>query len=393
MIDLNQVRAETRGCERHIHFNNAGAALMPVCVADALHQYLHDEELDGGYETALARDGELEHFYDACARLLNCHREEIAYVENATRAWDMAFYSIPMRAGQHILTTMSEYGSNVIAYQQRCQRDGVELVFVPDDAHGQIDVQALAQRVNPQTALISISHIPTGGGLVNPAAEVGAVARAAGVPYLLDACQAVGQIPLDVEAIGCDFLCGTGRKYLRGPRATGFLYVRREWITRLEPPFVDQHAADLISPEQYRLRDDARRFENWEQNFAGKVGLGIAIDYALALGLDNIRDRVYALAATLRQALGAVPGIAVTDQGAEQCGIVTFVSAGQPAGALKQALAAHGIATTVSDGSGPLVSFKARGLSAVLRASVHYYNTEQEVTRFVEAVRALNKIG
>ncbi len=389
-FDIERARADTPACEQVIHFNNAGAALMPLPVSRAQQQYLAREAEIGGYETVAEYAADLdEGLYASAARLLNCTAGEIAFVENATRAWDMAFYSLAFEPGDRILTTVSEYGSNVIAYLQRARRDGVRVEFVPDDARGQLDVAALEGLLDERVKLISISHIPTGGGLVNPAAEVGRIANAAGIPYLLDACQSVGQIPVDVEAIGCDLLSLTGRKFLRGPRATGLLYARRAFAETLEPVFLDQHAADLVTPDAYRVRDDAKKFENWEQNFAGKYALKTAIDYALDWGLDAIRDRVYDLGAMLRAELTTIDGVTITDQGAERCGIVTFDADRRDAYKISDALKARGMHTSVSDGSGTLVSFERRGLVAVVRASLHYYNSGDEIERFVAALREI----
>lgn len=386
-FDIKRARHETRGCQNLMHLNSAGASLMPAPVADTLRSYLDQEELNGGYETAEAESAALDNFYSASAKLLNCDPDEVAFVENATRAWDMAFYAFDFKPGDRILTTVSEYGSNVIAYLQQAQRQGVEVVFIDDDAAGQMDLAALAAAVDKRTKLISISYVPTGGGLVNPAAEVGRIANAAGIPYLLDACQAVGQIPLDVEQLGCTILSGTGRKYLRGPRGTGLLYVKRDWIERLEPPLLDQHAADLTSATTYTIRSDAKRFENWEQNFAGKAGLGTAIDYALSWGIDSTWKRIQMLAALVRQRLRAIDGVTVVDQGEMQCGIVTFTVDGVVATDIKQALSAHRINVSVSEGSGNLVSYQRRGLTATVRASVHYFNTELEIDQLVDVLR------
>lgn len=388
-FDIARARRETRGCEDAVHFNNAGSALTPAPVADYLQAYLRDDETKGGYETAATRCGELENFYNAAARLLGAAPDEIAFVENATRAWDMVFYALPLAEGDRILTTVSEYGSNLIAYLHRARQCGAEIVVIPDDNHGQIDTKALEQATDGRTKLISISHIPTGGGLVNPAAEVGRIARAHGVPYLLDACQSAGQVPLNVETLGCDFLSATGRKYLRGPRGTGLLYVRRDWIKRLEPPLLDQFSAELIDGETYVVRDDARRFENWERYFAGQAALGVAIDYAMEWGLEAIWERVRHLSSTLRRALWEIPDVEVTDEGAVQCGIVTFNHARFSAGEIKEALAGAGFNTSVSSGSGMRLSYLARGLDALVRSSVHYYNTEEEIERFVARVREL----
>jgi len=385
-FDIERARRETRACEQVAHFNSAGASLMSAPVADALHSYLDKEERCGGYETAESEVAALDNFYTASSKLLNCHVDEIAFAENATRAWDMAFYAFDFKPGDRILTTVSEYGSNVIAYLQQAERQGVELVFVPDDEHGQLDVTALEAALDERTKLISISYIPTGGGLVNPAAEVGRIAQAAQVPFLLDACQAVGQLPLDVEALGCTILSGTGRKYLRGPRGTGLLYVQRDWIERLRPPLLDQHAANLTSASTYTIRDDAKRFENWEQNFAGKAALGTAIDYALAWGLEATWERVQTLGALLRQRLRALDRVTVVDQGQIQCGIVTFTVEAMVAGDIKAALRVRNINVSVSDGSGNRVSYDRRGLTATVRASVHYFNTEDEIDCLIAAL-------
>ncbi|MGB0847863.1 MAG: aminotransferase class V-fold PLP-dependent enzyme [Thiolinea sp.] len=382
-FDISRARSETRACEDIIHFNNAGSSLMPAPVADTLHAFLEKEEHNGGYETADQEEEALNNFYTAAAGMFNCNPDEIAFVENATRAWDMAFYSFRFNRGDRILTSIDEYGSNVIAYIQQAQRYGVEVVFVPNDEYGQLDVTALENLIDDRVKLIAISHIPTGGGLVNPAKAVGKIANAAGIPYLLDACQTVGQMPLDVADIGCDMFSGTGRKFLRGPRGTGVLYVRKERIADMEPPLLDQHAADLVSPDRYIMRSDAKRFENWEQYFAGKAGLGVAMDYAQSFGLAEIQQRIVRLADILRSKLVEIDGITVTDTGLEKCGIVTFYAEQQPPGEIQQHLAKHRINVSTSQGSGNLVSFNQRGLTQVVRASVHYFNTVQEIDYFV----------
>ena len=388
-FDTRRARADTRACEKLIHFNNAGSSLMPAPVVDYLCGFLRLEESLGGYESVEQESAALDNFYQATAKLLNCNPGEIAYAENATRAWDMAFYGMAFSPGDRILTTMSEYGSNVIAYNQQAKKYGVEVVFVPDDEFGQIDVRAMAELVDDRVKLISISMIPTGGGLVNPAAAVGEVARDAGIPFLLDACQAAGQMPLDVEAIGCDMLSATGRKFLRGPRSTGFLYVRSNMMDKLVPPFLDQHAAELVSPGEYRLAEDAKRFENWEQYFAGKAALGVAIDYALDWGLDSICDRVFSLAEVLRSRLEEVDGVQLTDQGRVKCGIVTFSIAHRDAYQIKSELHKRNINVSVSGGSGTLVSFQQRGIEQVIRSSVHYFNTTNEIDTFIGALKEI----
>ncbi|HVI72764.1 MAG TPA: aminotransferase class V-fold PLP-dependent enzyme, partial [Pyrinomonadaceae bacterium] len=340
----------------------------------------------GGYEAKNLELEAVEHVYDAAARLINCAPDEIAFIENATRAWDMAFYAIPFKAGDRILTARAEYSSNYIAYLQVAQRTGAVVEAIPNDEHGQLSVAALRDMIDDRVKLISMTHVPTQGGLVNPAVEVGAVAREAGILYLLDACQSVGQMPMDVKKIGCDMLSATGRKYLRGPRGTGFLYVKRELIEQLEPPFLDLHAATWIADDRYKIRNDARRFENWEMYYAGKVGLGVAIDYALGWDVQTTWPRIKNLAEQLRSQLVALGFVTIHDLGVERCGIVTFNVEGIVADEVQRKLLEMGINVSVSLQESGRLDLAERNISQLVRASVHYYNSEEEIERFSDAV-------
>ncbi len=388
MIDVARVRADTPGCRDVVHLNNAGAALPTRPVLDTVIEHLELEARVGGYMAGDLVAERSTAVYASVASLLGAAPTEIALVENATRAWDMVAYSLgaSFRPGDRILTSGAEYASNVIGLLQLARRTGATVEFVPDDESGQLSVNALRDMLDERVRLVAMSWIPTQGGLVNPAAAVGAVTRAAGVPYLLDACQAVGQLPIDVDALGCDFLSATGRKYLRAPRGTGLLYVRREWIERLDPPFLDVHAAQWVAGDDVVARDDARRFESWERSVANQLGLGAAVDYALALGLDAIATRVVGLAASLREQLASVPGVTLHDRGVDQCGIVTFTVDGVGEHELAASLREQGINISVSTIDFARHDFEARGLTAVARASVHYYNTDDELTRLVDAV-------
>jgi selenocysteine lyase/cysteine desulfurase len=244
--------------------------------------------------------------------------------------------------------------------------------------------------IDERVKLVAITHVPTQGGLVNPVSDIGAITRKHGIPFLLDACQSVGQFPIDVEEIGCDMLSATGRKFLRGPRGTGFLYVRKPWIEKLDPPFLDLHAATWTQADKYVVRSDAKRFENWESYVAGRLGLGVAIDYALSFGLESIGERNRLLSNILRTGLAAMPGVQVHDQGATRCSIVTFTKSGFAPGDIKKQLIAQSINVSVSPANNARLDFEHRGLTAVVRASPHYYNTEAEVMKMLQVVSALN---
>ncbi len=389
MIDIDAVRRDTPACESVLHFNNAGASLMPRPVFDAVKTHLDLELSGGGYEAEDSAASELKAFYTELATLLNASPDEVAYVENATRAWDMAFYGLPLKDGDRILTHESEYASNYLALLHQAKRRNLHIDLIPSDEHGQIDVTAISALVTPRTRLIAITHVPTQGGLVNPAEAVGRVAKEHGLIYLLDACQSVGQIPLDVQALQCDILSGTGRKFLRGPRGTGFLYVRREFMETIDPPFVDLFSATWTSDNEFELRADAKRFENWESYVAGRVGLTAAFRYANTLGADNINARVVSLADELRQKLLNIPAISVQDQGVQKCGIVTFTKEGRSAEEITPALRAQGINTSVALKTSARLDLGSRDIESLTRASVHYFNTSAEVERFVEAIQAL----
>ena len=388
MFDIDKARADTPGADNQIHFNNAGAALMPRCVVEALKGHLDLEAEIGGYEAAGRTLDAQNRVYSAAAEMINCSPGDIAIVENATVAWCAAFYGFAetFRPGDRILTAMAEYGSNYISYLQIAKRKGVIIDTVPNDETGQLSLDALENMIDERVKLISITHVPTNGGLVNPAAGIGRIAQAAGVPYLLDACQSVGQMPVDVEGIGCDMLTATGRKYLRGPRGTGFLYIRPCMLDRFEPLTLDNHAATWTGPDTYEIKADARRFENWEDYVAGKIGLATALDYALAWGIEKTHTRLMKIAGSLRNQLDNVKGITVRDIGAETCGIVTFTADGFEANDIKAEMAAKGINITHSTRFSTRLDMDERNLDAVVRASVHYYNTEEEVKRFMVAL-------
>lgn len=390
-IDVARVRAETPGVQNVLHFNNAGAGLMPSPVLDALTDHLKLEADIGGYEAAAKAAGAIESTYASIAALLNAKPGEIALMENATMAWMSVFHAMvrTFSPGDKIITVEAEYASNYISYIQVARNHGLEIVVAPSDDSGSVDLSALENLIDDRVRLISMTHVPTNGGLVNPAEAVGEIAKRAGVLYLLDACQSAGQIPLDVEKIGCDALSVTGRKYLRGPRGTGFLYVKEDRIEGLEPPFIDLHGALWTSADSYELLKDAKRFENWEFYVAGMVGQGVAVDYALDLGMKNIHARVVDLAVKLRSGLSGIPGVSVQDIGQQKCGIVTFSVDGQQPGDIKAALSGKNINVTTSTRHSTLIDMDRRGIAEVVRSSVHYYNDEDEIARFCEEIENL----
>jgi cysteine desulfurase/selenocysteine lyase len=385
--DIEELRRQTPGTSHLLHFNNAGAALNPAAVTTAVLEHLQQEQRVGAYEAAAAANGAIEHFYTAFATHLNCRAEEIAWAENATHAWNTLLHAITFKPGDRIVTGQSEYASNYLSLLHLAQRCQVHIDVVPNNDTGSLCLEALEKALDGNVRLLALTHVPSQSGVVHPAAQAGAMARARGILYLLDACQSAGQLALDVETLGCDLLTGSGRKYLRGPRGTGFLYARRGALDSLHPAWIDMHAARFLDAQHYALREDARRFENWECFVAGKIGLAVAVDYANALGMQWIEARVRTLATRLRERLREVLNLTVHERGHDLCGIVTFSSGRETADALQQRLLARGINTSVVRVRNNPLDLGAQGLGDLNRASVHYYNTDAEIERFCEALR------
>jgi cysteine desulfurase/selenocysteine lyase len=392
--EVASLRADTPGCATVAHLNNAGASLMPRPVWDAVRTHLESELTCGGYEAAADAAPAIQDTYAALADLVGAHADEIAVAENATRAWDMAFYGVDVQPGDRILTGHAEYVSQHLALLHVARRTGATVEVVPDDEHGQLSVEALSAAMDERVRVVSLVHVPTFGGLVNPAAEVGRVVRQhPRALYFLDACQSAGQLPLNVDQIGCDVLSAPGRKFLRGPRGTGFLYVRRERLGEIAPPFLDARGVDWTVADDYRVHDTARRFETWDTFVAGRIGLGVAARYALTIGLERIATRVAVLAEELRALLAEIDGVTIRDTGQVRCAIVTFTVDGVAPQAVAAAARAQRINVNTIGAGDARLSFDPRGIAEVVRSSVHYFTTRDELERFAGVVRTVARAG
>ena len=390
-LDLARLRAETPGCASRIHFNNAGSGLMATPVLEAITEYLELEAELGGYEAADAREEAIHDFYAATAQLLGCKARNIAFASNATDAFARALSSIPFASGDLILTTRDDYISNQIAFFSLRKRFGVDVVHAPNVPEGGVDVGAMERLMRQRRPrLVAVTHIPTNSGLVQPVAEIGRRCRELELLYLVDACQSVGQYAIDVEQLGCDFLSATGRKFLRGPRGSGLLYVSdRALAAGYEPLFIDMRGARWVGPEDYRQVETAVRFEDWEFSYATLLGSAAAIRYALTVGIDEIAERTPALGAALRERLAELDAVRIFDRGRRRCAIVTFTVDGWNSEVLMTELRRRRINSSVSAREHALYDFTDKGVEACVRMSPHYYNTEQEVDEVIGAVREL----
>ena len=393
MLDVEVLRADTLGCSRVIHLNNAGSALPPRVVTDVMVAHLRREEEIGGYEAHAEAADRVFAAYDSVAQLVNVGRDRVAFVESATAAWDRGIQAIAFsehfEAGDRFLVASSEYASNVIPLLQLAQRHGATVEFIPDGDDGTLDVEALGAMLDERVRIVSITHAPSQNGLLNDVVAVGDMLRinGSGAWYLVDACQSVGQLPVDFGRIGCDVLSATGRKFLRGPRGTGFLAVSQRMLDEVQPFPLDLHGGEWTTDSDYAVAPGAARFESWERSSAGLLGLGAAVDYALGCGIDDLRARIDLLATRLREGLGDIPGVDVRDRGSIRTGIVTL-SARDPQ-SIVAGLRTAGINTSFSPPDYARHDFVTHGIDGLVRLSPHAYNTEDEIHVAVERVAAL----
>lgn len=390
MVDEQRVRDDTPGVGAGAVFlDSAGSSLPPRVVTETVIAHLRREAEIGGYRAANERLADLAGVKDAIATLLNTTPETIALSDSATRGWSDFFYAVPLHPGDRILLSGADYASNAIAALQRARATGARVEQIPSDDVGRIDLDALAAMMDDRVRLVSLLHVPTNGGLVNPVAAAARIAREAGAFVLLDACQSAGQLPLDVAELGVDALSATGRKWLRGPRGTGFLYLRPELAAAMEPGRLDLHSAQWTGPQEYRMAPDASRFEFWEHDVAARLGLGAAVRYLLELGPEEVYAAVAERAEYLRGALDDLPAVTVRDLGVEHSGIVSFTVAGTAPVEVRDRLLGKDITVTVSHRGSTLLDMSARGLDSVVRASPHCFVSYDELDRFVGAVSAL----
>lgn len=391
---LARWREDTPGCqssEGRLHFNNAGSALPPRCVTETVLGYLEHESLLGGYEAEDEAAGRIAAVYGRLAELLGTQAGNVAIVENATVAFSQALSAFDFRPGDKIVTTRSDYPSNQTMYLSLARRLGVEVVHAADLPEGGVDPQSVRELLrDPRCRLMALSWVPTDSGLIQPAEEVGAVCEEAGVPYLVDACQSAGQLAIDVGRLRCDFLAGTGRKFLRGPRGIGFLYVSPRALERgATPLYPDMRGAHWTGRDEMRLEPGAERFENWEYSYALVLGLGEAVRYTLEAGEAGFA-RALALAATIRERLAELPGYRLRDPGRNLAALVTVEPLGRSAEELKLALRERRINTSVSNRKEQLFDPAAPGATSVLRISPHYYNSEAEIDTLIAALAELS---
>lgn len=390
-MDVEALRRDTPGIQHRIHLNSAGSSLMPTPVVEVVKEHFLLEARIGGYEAHDQALPEIEQAYDAVAALVGTSADRIAMTEHATQSFVAAISAIRFDRGDVIVTTRHDYVSNQIQYLSLVDRFGVEVVRVPDAPEGGVDLHAMEEAIHRRRPkLVAVTHVPTNSGLVQDVYAIGTMCRGRNVLYLVDGCQSVGQMPVDVEAMGCDFFSATSRKYLRGPRGAGFLYVSdRVLESGLEPLFPDLRGADWIDADFYQPAPDARRFETWEFAWALVLGTGAAARYAASVGVEPIRDRCCALATSLREQLPGIPGARVLDRGPELGATVTASFERHRPSDLVAGLRERGINTSSQTRLDAVIDYDDKGVDGALRMSPHYFNTEADLDALLHGLREI----
>jgi len=390
--DVERLRQATPGVARIVHFNHAAASLPSAATVQAVVDHLGREAAMGPMEAARAAHDTLAAARQRAARLVGAQPDEIAFASGCSDAWGRAFAALgPWGPGDRILVGRHEWGGNLATLQQVAGRAGARIEPIPCDAEGRADPAALQAMLDERVRLVSLTWLPANGGLINPAAAIGAVARRHGIPYIVDAAQALGQLPIDVGSVGCDVLVAPVRKHLRGPRGLSLLYVRDDFAARLAPAFVDTSSAPIGAAGVSALRPGARRLETSEQPVALLCGLANALQEALDLGIEAIRARIDANAGALRDRLARIPGVTLHDLGGVCSALVSFNVDGLAAPDVREALAGQGINITANGVPYTPLDMRARGLDTVARASVSYLTSGAEIDRLVAAVAQLAK--
>lgn len=389
--EINALRNDTTGCSNVIHFNNAGASLMPNVVTEAIVDHIHLEANIGGYEASALRAEAVKEFYNQAALLLNGKSSNIAFTSSATDSYSRALSSIPFKEGDVILTSNADFISNQIQFLSLQKRMGIKIVRVQDAPEGGVDLNDLDHKLKTlHPVLLSITHIPTNSGLVQPVKQIGEIVSKYDTIYLLDACQSIGQMKLDVNELKCDFLSATNRKFLRGPRGTGLLYVSDKALAQgLEPLFLDMRGADWIEKDKYQPRDGAIRFEDWEFAYALVLGSSEAIKYCRHVGEERIWNRVKGLANYTRDQLSTIGGVRVLDRGPEVGALVTFHAKDSDANFITQKMLAQKINVVSSYRNVAVIDFDDKKVGWAVRVSPHYYNTSNEIDQFISELKKI----
>jgi cysteine desulfurase/selenocysteine lyase len=384
-----------------VYLDNGATSQKPRSVISSLvnyyerdnsnvHRGLHTLSMRAtdGYEGARARVAKFINAADPSEVLFT--RGTTESINIVARSWGHAH----LKPGDVVLTTEFEHHSNLVPWQQAARAAGATLKYVPllgADGEGGLDLAALDTLLTPQVKLFAFTHISNTLGTINPAAELCRRARAVGAVTVIDAAQSIGHAPLDVQAIGCDFLAFSGHK-MCGPTGIGVLYGRRALLDKLAPDETGGGMVVQVTYEQATWKPAPERFEAGTPNVAGAIGLAAACDYLDGLGREKIFAHDLSLVQVAMEKLSALPGIRIIGPraGAERSGLVSFAFEGVHAHDVVTFADEDGIALRGGHHCNqPLI--RKLGLTSTTRASFYLYNTEEEIDRLVASLTRIQK--
>ena len=387
-MDIRKIRKDIVDCDEKIFVNSAGSSLMPHSVVKIIKNYIEEEEKLGGYKVEELRQDEISDLYFQAARLIGAKASNIAFAHDATDAYIKALASIPFKEGDVLITSENDYASNQIQFVSLSKRLGIRILRMKTLENGDLDIsdfQDLVKKYTPK--LVAVTHVPTNSGLVQDVVTIGKICKEKDILFLVDACQSLGQLEVKVEKINCDFLTTTGRKFLRGPRGTGFLYVSDKVLEKgLYPLFIDGCGATWTHTDHFEVHPRAKRFETWEAPYAMVVGFREALRYANEIGIDNISIYNRKLMAYFREKLSALPGVQLFDKGSEKCNILTFRKQNRTLEQTQKGFEDNQVLYNISKRQWGVIDFDRKGVDWVVRLSPHYFNTPEEMDRLVEII-------
>ena len=375
-----------------VHFNHSGAGLPSPETVQAVVDHLRLEAERGPMEAGAIASDAIRNSYQVAAQLLGCAPQDVAFGTSHGQLYGNLIASIPLSAGDKIFVSRQEWIGNVLCLQRSANLSGASLSLMASDDTSAVDPIALGESLSSEVRIVALTWIGAGSALINPAAAIGAAIRHAGSSafFIIDASQAIGQVPINVAEIGCDALIACGRKFLRGPRGTALAYISPRLAAEIVPRSID-NVSSTLSNGNVVVANSAQAFEFGEESVALKLGLGKAIEQALSLGVDRIRLKLHHKAAILRQALAVVPGVQLLDLGNSKGAAVTFAINGVACATAKQRLADQGINIGMNGPGYTPYDLSIRGISELLRASVHLSTTDDDIALIVNATRSISQ--
>ena len=401
-IDWARVRADFPLLQRQVHgkplvyLDNANTSQKPLSVISSQDAFYRHSNANVS-RAVHALGSEATDAYEAVrgklAGFLNVRGDELVLCSGTTFAINLVAgsWALPrLKAGDTILVSRMEHHANIVPWQLVAERTGAKIRVAEILADGSLDLDALYRAMSGEVKLLALTHVSNVLGTVNPVREICREARRRGIITVIDGSQAAPHLKLDVAAIGCDFYAITGHK-MCGPTGTGALWARREHLMAMPPFLGGGEMIREVSFEATVFNDPPQKFEAGTPNIAGFIGLGAAVDYLESIGMAHIAARETSLLAHATEAMRAIPGLRILGTAPGKAAVISFVVEGAHAHDLATLLDLEGVAVRSGQHCAhPLLQWF--GVAATLRASLAFYNTHEEIERFVAALQKARKL-